>query len=165
MTTNTKSKAQLLLQGRRVVGVDDDLSNVLVLMLDDKSRVEIEAHTVYIGNGMTMPQLRFKQETAASDEHYVFIDMSGSMVNKDLSSMCDLASSFGVAKCFGFNDKVFAFDPVNRTPLQCIGGTNLRCISEFLASLKMPPGRVTVITDDCYIKEDVDPSWTILELK
>lgn len=51
------AKAQKLLQGQHIIGVDNDCSDVLKLMLKDGRSVEIRASTVYIGNGLTMPQL------------------------------------------------------------------------------------------------------------
>ena len=56
------SKAQKLLQGKRIVGVDHDCSNSLILMLEDGTTVEIEAANLYVGDGMTLTRVEVRQK-------------------------------------------------------------------------------------------------------
>lgn len=62
-----RSKAQQLLQGQKIVGVDDDCTNELRLMLEDGRTIVIEAHSLYVGNGMTVPSLRASEEGGEPD--------------------------------------------------------------------------------------------------
>lgn len=55
------NNAQTLLQGKRVIGVDNDADNKLILMLDDGTNVVIDAVNKYVGNGMTLAVLEVNQ--------------------------------------------------------------------------------------------------------
>lgn len=52
------SKAQMLLQGKKIVGVDDDNANQLILMLEDGTNIVIESCSRYVGNGVAIPIVR-----------------------------------------------------------------------------------------------------------
>lgn len=55
-----KNNAQQLLQGKRIVGVNDDNSNQLILMLEDGTTVVVEAGQQYVGNGLTLATIRVR---------------------------------------------------------------------------------------------------------
>lgn len=109
-------------------------------------------------------------------KHYVFVDMSGSIVhNPELfAQMMGMAIGQGSMDIYGFSSDVFPYVFGDPLPGKFQGWSNyfsygtrtdLQVIATFLSKLPSYPDQVTVISDGYFSPEDADARWELLEAK